>query len=122
NLTAIMVFYLLSAIFKNSPEILDTIVNALELLIYINILFSLLIITIMAFRSLALAKKTEDIKYKKGLQSFGISFILLISVIVLIVINSVILSHYDKNLETVIIILLEIAFYFIYTGFVKPAQ
>ncbi|MFX0099634.1 MAG: hypothetical protein ACFFCS_08635, partial [Candidatus Hodarchaeota archaeon] len=92
-----------------------------EYIIYVTVVYYLLIILLMAIRSLSLQKKISDPQQKNGLIALGTSFLLLIGCVLLLVINAGILEHYDKTLEIITICLAMVSFYFVYMGFVRPS-
>jgi hypothetical protein len=90
---------------------------------YLVILFglvSLVLLLIIAIKALGIAKRTIDETYRAGLRALGTSYTILFAGTFTLILNS---FDFDdtKLLIVVAVMLLVVAFYFIYAGFVKPS-
>ncbi|MHA1683486.1 MAG: hypothetical protein ACTSUE_21280 [Promethearchaeota archaeon] len=111
--------YILMIVLSFFPSL--SITGYLEYVMYVVILYYLTMLIIIAGRSLKLARKTVEKKSKGGLLSLAISFFLLVAVILIIFLNSI-SGSYNKWMETASLGLAIVVFYYIYNGFVKPAE
>jgi hypothetical protein len=90
---------------------------------YLVILFglvSLVFLLVIAIKALNITKRTVDEAYKSGLRSLGTSYIILFAGTFTLLLNSLDFDE-SKLLIVVAVMLLVVAFYFIYAGFVKPS-
>lgn len=77
-------------------------------------------IVYVSIKSFNLSRKTNDHIIRAGLRDLGLSFAIFFSAIVMILLNEVL--SYIPVIETIAVMLGVIGFYFVYRGFVKPAE
>jgi uncharacterized membrane protein YiaA len=84
--------------------------------------FYLVLMVIIAFKALIISRKVEQSDYKKGLISLGVSYFFLTGATVVLIISILVdtIVVWKQSLIVAVIILLGVAFYFVYEGFVKP--
>lgn len=102
----------------------ETLASFLQVLmpvvLYAFLLYSVIIMTVMAIRSSILAKKTTIAYMKHGLSSLSISFVMFIGGMLLFLASE--LLTFEVWLETIALILALVGLFYIYRGFVKPAD
>ncbi len=92
----------------------------MPVVLYAFLLYSVIIMTVMAIRSSILAKKTTIAYMKHGLSSLSISFVMFIGGMLLFLASE--LLTFEVWLETIALILALVGLFYIYRGFVKPAD
>jgi hypothetical protein len=82
-------------------------------------LYFLVVLVLMAVKCFGLTSKAGETGQRSGLVSLGITFLILISCIILLVLNFVV---FDSSKEIIVtsIWLFVAGFIFIYQGFVRP--
>jgi hypothetical protein len=82
---------------------------------------SLVFLLVIAIKALNIAKRTTDAGYKAGLRALGISYSVLFAGTFTLILNGLEIDD-SKFMIIVAVMLLVVAFYFIYAGFVKPSS
>lgn len=102
----------------SAQEFISDVLIIAEILQYVFVLYCLVVLLIMAIKSISISKRTSEENHKKALISLGISFFILVGVYLLIIYNSI--GDYSKELEIIVLSASVISFYFIYRGIVAP--
>ncbi|NMC04145.1 MAG: hypothetical protein GYA24_02980 [Candidatus Lokiarchaeota archaeon] len=100
----------------------EDIADASEYVMLVVALYVLAILVIMAIKALGLARRASQEHHRRGMTALGISFILLVTTVILLIANTVVVTDYDHLLEIITISIAVVTFYMLYLGFVKPAD
>nr|MDO8110011.1 hypothetical protein [Candidatus Sigynarchaeota archaeon] len=119
----LLVFYIMTfaQVFPGMIPPLASLANLPFYLIAAVGLYYLVILFIMVIKSFELAKKASERDHRVALDALGITFLILITCIVLLMLNFIAFDS-SKEIIVVCILLVVISFLFIYQGFVRPTS